>query len=1063
MNTGILVTGPHRSGTSALAGALIAAGSFAGGDDDLIGRTFSNAAGHFERIDFVQANDALLSDLGATWDRPVPTRPADDIERAVAQAHLRYAAVLQTLEESTPFYAKHWLLKDPRVCVLPIAALEPLYEAHLVGIVRAPLEVAQSLRSRDQMSLPSGLTLWEQHIEGLLRIAPRFRRSSIVLHAELMSDPVTTLEALFDQIDGLEPRDAPMAAATIISTLWHERTITSDGAQLSERQTALWERLRSGEFGTANIVTAPVRRRQSAHRPHPHTPDHAGPVSDPLGRAQRDVERLVQDLLAARAEVVTSNLQATMQRDAVHRYEHEASQAAARESLLQAELDRRLVRLARRASLWAAPWFRWWRSRLGVRPGADQVAWFLQGIWTAYRILIPLRFRLLIPRAFRRAAETRLLHAGVADMRTAPQAASLPATAASHPAGVPASIATLEAALPSPVLGSWSEPTPGARAVSTPVLATYFPQYHVIPENERWWGKGFTDWHKVLAATPRFSGHDQPHRPGPLGNYDLTDASVVRKQSALAREAGVDGFMVYSYRFEGRALLEQPLHLLANDSVSDRLFFACWANENWTRRWDGLEEDVLLRADNSQNGIIEAWRAVLPLTASRRYLRLHGRPLFGIYRPSLLEDGWWEAFQKFLDENDGGRPLLALIDEPAPLLRPDTEDLHARLAEQGDALRVGFPPHSPTPRPASAADIPSDAGPQDHYFSYLSLIDQPRPEDLHRSAFAPGVTPGWDNTARRAAGASILLGATPSRYRRWLHHALTFEGEGGWRPPFILVNGWNEWAESAYLEPDATNGFARLHATRDAVVRAAARAARATGPIQTAVTETAVIAHAFYPELLGEMLDAADGLRQAPWFVTTRCDDAAIDRCRDELERRGIEYQLRPVVNRGRDVWPFILVVPEVAALGFSRFVKVHTKRSPHRIDGGHWRRQLLNDVFLVDRSEDSGIFGHGAGMIIPRRHALDVLANVGSNMDAMRSLMGQIRNPLEIPVGTRFAAGSMFIGDPQAFAEVIDALGLWSDDFPSEQGQVDGTLAHALERSWPLLLSLIGRTTVLR
>jgi hypothetical protein len=348
----------------------------------------------------------------------------------------------------------------------------------------------------------------------------------------------------------------------------------------------------------------------------------------------------------------------------------------------------------------------------------------------------------------------------------------------------------------------------GSRA-KPKALAFYLPQFHPIPENDEWWGKGFTEWHNVAKGRPLFPGHYQPHVPGELGYYDLRVPEVRAAQAELAREHGVYGFVYYHYWFHGRRLLERPFEEVLASGEPDFPFALCWANEEWTRGWDAQTGHVLVRQEFSEEDDRAHIRYLLRAFNDPRYITIDGRPLLLIYRPTLIPDLmrtseiWRQEVQK------AGFPdvYLCWVESWGP--PPGGQDPMAF----GLDASVGFMPvngeqvHTPleTLRGHQVFDYQSAAE------AAIELLDSPWKR-------FPSVMVGWDNTARRARAATIYQGATPAHYEHWLQ--VTADSLTDVRPEenYLFILAWNEWAEGNHLEPDQRYGRAFLEATRSVLL-----------------------------------------------------------------------------------------------------------------------------------------------------------------------------------------------------------------------------------------------------
>ena len=342
------------------------------------------------------------------------------------------------------------------------------------------------------------------------------------------------------------------------------------------------------------------------------------------------------------------------------------------------------------------------------------------------------------------------------------------------------------------------------------VLSYYLPQFHPIPENDRWHGDGFTEWTKVRAANPLFVGHYQQHIPhSDIGYYLLNSAQVLRHQADMMRKAGVHGQVFYHYWFSGKLILEHPASMLLENSDIDMPFCFCWANENWTRRWDGNEDDILLKQSYSAEDARAFIRYLIPFFRDPRHIAIDGRPLLFVYRPTNIPniDEYLEAWADECAAAGLRRPYVtAVLTRGA--LSPDDFGMDAgveRVLHDWTNGNVGdIADDLVRYRPLEGASVL----PYADVAKYYRQSNERKPFTYFRS-----LVPNWDNSARYGAAGYLLHGSTPQRFQDWLEDAIEYTEAT--LPPdrqFILVNAWNEWAEGAHLEPDSRFGYAYLNA-----------------------------------------------------------------------------------------------------------------------------------------------------------------------------------------------------------------------------------------------------------
>jgi hypothetical protein len=347
------------------------------------------------------------------------------------------------------------------------------------------------------------------------------------------------------------------------------------------------------------------------------------------------------------------------------------------------------------------------------------------------------------------------------------------------------------------------------------LIAFYLPQFHPTPENDKFWGKGFTEWTNTAKAKPRFPGHYQPHVPADLGFYDLRVPETRRAQADLARQYGIEGFCHYHYWFgSSRRILERPTDEMISSGDPDFPFCLCWANETWSGVWHGAENRILI--EQEYPGVADEelhFANLLPAFQDLRYMRIDGKPIFVIYRPFKLIDApaviaRWQKMAR-----DAGLPGLYFVGVCSQGTGdPESFGFDASIYNSNAPLR----PWGSWKRPFEflknalmrRLGIPT-------IVSYAKAIKYFFPDHLPAGRF-PSVINGWDNTPRSGERGLVLTGATPALYAVALRKAfdLTRTKADSDDQRLIFLKSWNEWAEGNHLEPDLASGHVYLEVIR---------------------------------------------------------------------------------------------------------------------------------------------------------------------------------------------------------------------------------------------------------
>lgn len=354
-------------------------------------------------------------------------------------------------------------------------------------------------------------------------------------------------------------------------------------------------------------------------------------------------------------------------------------------------------------------------------------------------------------------------------------------------------------------------------------IAFYLPQFHPIPENDVWWGRGFTEWTNVGKAKPLFRGHYQPHVPADLGYYDLRVPETRQAQADLAREYGITAFCYWHYWFgNGKRLLERPFQEVLDSGQPDFPFCLAWANETWSGIWHGSPKKILM--EQTYPGIddyILHFKALLPAFKDKRYFKVNGKPLFMVYRPTGIPDLplFVRTFRKLAQENGlAGLHLVATNVEADWDVKNNgfdalTPAYHTKVEYFKAANRlVSFWRRVKNSRLNVYYKKILNKPPR--VYNYEDAI-QDFKECAGDNIYYPTVIPNWDNTPRSGLNGLVLHNSTPELFRKALINAKTKVEEYDPDNRIVFIKSWNEWAEGNHLEPDLKFGHRYLTTVKE--------------------------------------------------------------------------------------------------------------------------------------------------------------------------------------------------------------------------------------------------------
>lgn len=602
------------------------------------------------------------------------------------------------------------------------------------------------------------------------------------------------------------------------------------------------------------------------------------------------------------------------------------------------------------------------------------------------------------------------------------------------------------------------------------MLAYYLPQYHTFPENDEWWGKGFTEWSNTRVATPRFKSHYQPRIPhADIGYYDLSDIETLKKQAALAKQHGIYGFCFYYYWFSGKRLMEKPVDMLLEHPEIDLPFCLCWANENWTRAWDGQQKNILIAQEYSDRDDDRFIVDMKKYIDDSRYIRINGKPLIVVYNPGEIPN-CKKSFDKWREvaKSIGLGEILIWTCQTA-----NNTAQKLNIEDCIDA-EVEFPPHNTWLDAFAAKDIDLN-GRSARLFNYQKLVKgllynykigqdkETGSRPLHHACMM-----AWDNAARR-------------KDNWFTYHYFSLKSLYDWTcliceqarrdfdesERFVFVNAWNEWAEGTYLEPDHKYGYANINTVSKALIglpleddlEVIQDEPEHPAPFSGKI---AVQVHMFYTETLGETIE---NLNKIPYpfdcFVSTDTQEKA-GYIRAELENKCkcSRVVVELFENRGRDVAPFLAQMHDRID-DYDYVCHIHSKRTVTGDHGNDWRRYTFKHLFGNERylrsvfdlfSKDDNL-----GLLFPETFPpIEYQAEWGGNLTNCTELMESLDIETPLPQNPVFPVGNMFWARSEAIRPLFK-LNLKAKDFPEEMRQTNATIAHCIERCWVYIAAEYG------
>ncbi|MBQ7046044.1 MAG: glycoside hydrolase family 99-like domain-containing protein [Clostridia bacterium] len=559
-------------------------------------------------------------------------------------------------------------------------------------------------------------------------------------------------------------------------------------------------------------------------------------------------------------------------------------------------------------------------------------------------------------------------------------------------------------------------------------LAFYLPQFHTIPENDAWWGEGFTEWTNTRKCEPRFNKHYQPREPhDDIGYYNLEDVNVLKSQAELAKSHGIYGFCFYHYWFSGKRLLEKPVDILLDHPEIDINFLLCWANENWTKAWDGQSNNVLIKQNYAKSDPEQFIDDLQKYINDPRYIKIDSKPVILIYNCSEIPNvkATFSKMRKRAKETGIGEILIWAC------RTHHTTAQTLKITDYIDA-EVEFPPHN------TALDVLKEdsitTNERSNIYNYNKLVqfvtgrynEEKSKKPVYRTVMA-----AWDNSCRRKDNYTVYCGFSLKSFYRWVRAAVENASSLKENERFIFVNAFNEWAEGTYLEPDKKYGYANINTFSRALfglpLNKPATVLTKTEPENVTAPKIAVQAHITSIDVLSQIIGHIEKIPfNFDLFVSTDTPQK-LQFIKNSFAQKcpNISLNTESFENTKDDILPLVLQMKSVYK-NYDVLCHINSKKSAFTVDGQNLRSYLYDN--LLGNSEKIAAiikeFNLNTSLGLAFLKALTPKEQSGwaDNREATEQLLNYLKISSATPSNTAFADMHMFWANPKSLATLFES-----------------------------------------